>query len=75
MQMQHRTKMVLMSGAFRSISFDELARGLSVGRFTGIDEMRHLFNQVDLDGSGALEFSEVITCWFKPFDEFLSRSS
>ena len=53
----------LISVAIRSISFDELARGLSVGHFTGIDEMRHLFHQVDLDGSGALEFSEVISTY------------
>ncbi len=61
MRMQDRSIGADYRGVFlcRSISFDELARGLSVGHFTGIDEMRHLFHQVDLDGSGALEFSEV----------------
>jgi hypothetical protein len=43
----------------RSIQFEELIRGLSMGGFIFGDEMKKCFTIVDTDRSGGLEFSEV----------------
>ncbi len=43
----------------RTIQYEQLIRGLAMCRFQGGDALKPVFDRVDVDRSGSLEFSEV----------------